>query len=139
MNKQGKTISVPVVGVTPLLVIFAVLCMTVFALLGLSTVQAGKGLSDVRAAAVLDYYAADCRAEEILARLRNGEVVPDVSFDKGIYAYACPISDTQAIQVEVRREGWKVLRWQVVSVVSWQAKDSVSVWDGSSGPEDLER
>ena len=139
MNKQKQTISIPVVGVSPLLVIFAVLCMTVFALLGLSTVQADKGLSDVRTAAVSDYYAADCRAEEILARLRSGETVPGVSFNEGIYVYACPISDTQTLQVEVQRKGWKVLRWQAVSAASWQAKDSVSVWDGDTGPEDLER
>lgn len=139
MNKHRQSISVPIVGASPLLVIFAVLCMTVFALLGLSTVQADKGLSDIRAAAVSDYFAADCRAEEILARLRSGETVPDVSYIDGIYAYACPISDTQTLQVEVLREGWKVLRWQAVSAASWQAKDSVSVWDGNTDPEDLER
>ena len=139
MNSEKQTLSVPLVGVSPLLVIFAVLCMTVFALLGLSTVQADKGLSDIRTAAVSNYFSADCQAEEILARLRTGETVPGVSFDGHIYTYTCPISDTQILQVEVQRKDWKVLRWQAVSTAFWQAKDSVSVWDGNTDTEDLER
>ena len=134
-----RKIRLPAVGASSLLVIFAVLCMTVFALLGLSTVQADKGLSDIRTAAVSNSFSADCQAEEILARLRTGETVPGVSFDGHIYTYTCPISDTQILQVEVQRKDWKVLRWQAVSTAFWQAKDSVSVWDGNTDPEDLER
>ena len=49
-NKRRFTI--PIVGGSSLLVIFAVLCLTVFALLGLSTVQAGERLSQKAARAV---------------------------------------------------------------------------------------
>ena len=58
-----KRFSAPAVGGSSLLVIFAVLCLTVFALLGLSTVQADGRLSGASAEAVSAYYAADCRAE----------------------------------------------------------------------------
>ena len=44
MNKERR-MRIPLVGGSSLLVIFAVLCLTVFALLGLSAVQAG-GRSD---------------------------------------------------------------------------------------------
>ena len=67
--------SPPAVGGNSLLVIFAVLCLTVFALLGLSSVQAGGRLSDASAQAVTAYYEADCRAEEILSSLRQGTVL----------------------------------------------------------------
>ena len=136
MNKQEQKMAVPVIGASSLLVIFAVLCMTVFALLGLSTARADQRLSDVRADAVADYYGADCRAEEILARLRSGESVPGAEYKDGVYAYACPISDTQTLCVQVRAEDWEVLRWQVVSTLSWQAQESVTVWNGSENPED---
>ena len=131
MNKQSQKISVPVVGASSLLVIFAVLCMTVFALLGLSTVRADSRLSDIRVQAVTDYYAADCRAEEILAQLRGGTIPGDVTLANGVYQYSCPISSTQELRVEVRGSDWKVLRWQAVSTVNWQGDDSISVWDGS--------
>ena len=72
-SKPRERFSPPAVGGISLLVVFAVLCLTVFALLALTTVQADNRLADASAKAVTDYYAADCRAQEILARLRNGE------------------------------------------------------------------
>ena len=62
----------PALGGSSLLVVFAVLALTVFALLSLSTVRADVRLGDAAAKAVTDYYAADTRAQEILAQLRNG-------------------------------------------------------------------
>ena len=137
MNKQEHKMAVPVIGASSLLVIFAVLCMTVFALLGLSTVRADQRLSDVRTEAVSAYYRANCLAEEILARLRSGEPYPEnVLTEDGICRYSCPISPTQELQVEVRRGDWKVLRWQAVSTVNWEADESIKVWDASGELED---
>ena len=125
--------SPPAVGGSSLLVIFAVLCLTVFALLGLSAVQANGRLSDASAQAVSDYYTADCQAETILARLRAGELPEGVTASDGLYTYQCPISETQTLMVEVRLEGtgWTVLRWQAVSIADWENVDTLSVWDGT--------
>ena len=124
----------PAVGGSSLLVIFAVLCLTVFALLGLATVQANSRLSDASAQAVSGYYEADCRAETILSQLRSGTVPENVHAEGDLYAYTCPISDTQTLQVEVRVEGteYTVLRWQAVSTADWQAEEDLEVWDGVS-------
>ena len=130
---EKERFSPPAVGGSSLLVIFAVLCLTVFALLGLSCVQAGGRLSDASAQAVSAYYDADCRAEEILAALRQGVVMEGVRREAdGIYAYTCPISDTQALEVRVRLDGedWSVLRWQAVSTAQWEADESLDLWDG---------
>lgn len=130
---EKERFSPPAVGGSSLLVIFAVLCLTVFALLGLSGVQAVGRLSDASAQAVSAYYDADCRAEEILAALRQGVVMEGVRRDAdGIYAYTCPISDTQALEVRVRLDGedWSVLRWQAVSTAQWEADESLDLWDG---------
>ncbi len=130
---EKERFSPPAVGGSSLLVIFAVLCLTVFALLGLSGVQAGGRLSDASAQAVSAYYDADCRAEEILAALRQGVVMEGVCREAdGIYAYTCPISDTQALEVRVRLDGedWSVLRWQAVSTAQWEADESLDLWDG---------
>lgn len=123
----------PVVGGSSLLVIFAVLCLTVFALLGLSAVQADLRLSDGAVRAVTDYYRADCEAEELFARLRGGELPPAVVRTGENYSYACPISETQELQVELSHEdgNWTVLRWQAVYTAEWEADQSLNVWDGS--------
>lgn len=130
MAEKGH-FSPPVVGASSLLVIFAVLCLTVFALLSISTVQADGRLSENAAAAVEGYYAADCAAEEILSRLRSGQIPAGVSEENGIYSYTCTISDTQALVVEVAVDGadYTILRWQAVSTAHWQADDSLPVWN----------
>lgn len=131
MDKR-QSFQAPVVGGSSLLVIFAVLCLTVFALLSLSTVQADSRLSDASAAAVSEYYAADCRAEEILAQLRTGQVPEGVRVKADTYSYTCPISETQELQVEVRirENGWEILRWQAVSTTQWNEDETLSLWDG---------
>ena len=139
MAKKERT-GVPAVGGSSLLVIFAVLCLTVFALLGLSTVQAGDRLSDASAEAVAAYYAADCQAEETLARLRAGELPAGVARDGDLFSYECPVSDTQALAVQVRLEdgNYTILRWQAVSTAAWEADESLEVWDGElDGEEEL--
>ncbi len=132
MNKRkGGAV---IVGGSSLLVIFAVLCLIVFALLSLSTARAGERLSRQSAASVEEYYEADRDAEAILARLRAGELPEGVAEADGVYSYTCPISDTRALEVSVRLEGgeYTVLRWQSVSTVEWEPDDSLDLWDGET-------
>ena len=131
MDKEHRG-RIPVVGGSSLLVIFAVLCLTVFALLSLSTVQAGGRLSEASAQAVADYYEADRAAEEIFARLRSGERPEGVTETDGVYAYTCPVSQTRQLRVELLQDGenWTVLRWQTESVADWEADEFLDVWDG---------
>ena len=55
MNREKERFSTPAAGGTSLLVVFAVLCLTVFALLSLATVQADERLAMASAQAVKDY------------------------------------------------------------------------------------
>ena len=59
---KGKGFSPPAIGGASLLAVFAVLCLTVFVLLSLTTVEADRRLAEAAAQAVTDYYAADCQA-----------------------------------------------------------------------------
>lgn len=120
------------VGISSLLVIFAVLCLTVFAILAVSTVQAQLRLAESTHRAVTGYYSADCRAESILAQLRAGEHPENVEKNGDIYTYACKISETQVLAVCVKVSGmeYSVLQWQAISVADWNADDNLPVWDG---------
>lgn len=133
MDSKQQKFQAPMVGGSSLLVIFAVLCLTVFALLGFGTVQADRRLADASIAAVSGYYAADCEAERILAQLRAGSVPEGVAQENGVYRYACRISETQALFVEVRvqaENSWEILRWQSAPTVRRDGDESISVWDG---------
>lgn len=121
------------VGGSSLLVIFAVLCLTVFAVLSLSSVRADGRLSEASAEAVRVYYGADCEAEEILAQLRAGIVPEGVTAEGNRYRYECAISDTQklVVEAEVTGETYRILRWQTEADGQWQAEDKLQVWDGN--------
>ena len=83
--KQKNGISIPAVGAGSLLTTFAVLCMTVFALLCIATVQEEERQEKATDEAVAAYYAADFQAEQIFARLRRGEQVEDVVQQDNIF------------------------------------------------------
>ena len=132
MNGKQKTLTPPAVGAATLLAVFAVLCLTVFAVLCLSTVQADDRLSRKSAQAVEEWYRADARAEEILARLRAGETVDGVELTDGTACYQVPISDSRSLWVEVSLSGtdYQVRRWQSAANEAWAADDTLNVWLG---------
>lgn len=133
MNKDRK-FSPPAVGGISLLVVFAVLCLTVFALLSLTTVRADQRLADAAVQNVAEYYAADYEAQAVLAQLRAGEMPEGVSRTGDIYRYTCPVSSTQALEVEVQIQGkeYTVLRWQMTFTGEWAPDDSLDLWDGET-------
>lgn len=133
--KRNTDLSVPAVGASSLLVIFAVLCIVIFAALCLATAQTGKQLSEKGALAAEEFYAADCRGEEILARLRMGEMPQGVSVQGDIYRYECEIDEESKLCVVLRRSGedFSVLSWQCVSTAQWEREDSLPVWTGREG------
>lgn len=119
-------------GLSSLLVIFGVLCLCVFVMLSASTVKNQQTLTRKAQESVTDYYAADSRAQEILARLRGGERPEGVTEENGIYSYSCPISEDRVLAVSVRVWGteYEILRWQSVSTADWQPEDTLPVWQG---------
>lgn len=132
MAKERKG-GLPPVGGSSLLVIFAVLCLTVFALLALSTVEAGGRLSEKAISSVEEYYAADTRAEEIVAELRSGKSVDGVTVQDGVYSYTVPIREGQSLTVRLRLAGNQetILQWKTVSESDWTPNEDLPVWDGS--------
>lgn len=137
-NSVESKKTMPMTGISALLVIFAVLCLTVFAILAISTVEADRKLADKSLKQVQNYYAADAMAEEVLSSLRQGEIPEGVSriglTEEGwtTYEYKCPISETQHIAVKVAINGrqYQVIRWQVVSSFQWESDENLNVWDG---------
>lgn len=130
MKKREQT-SFPATGGSSLLVIFAVLCLVVFALLSLSTVLAQKRLSEATARATAEWYAADLQAQEIFAKLRTGEQVPGVERTEEGYTYSVPVSQHQTLQVQLVKtdEGWDILTWQTVSHPEY-GNETLPVWQG---------
>ena len=130
--KKQEAFSPAAVGGSSLLVIFAVLCLTVFALLSLSSVQAERRLADAATQSVVDYYEADLQAQQIFAWLRAGEQIPGLDGKDGTYEFEIPISGQQVLSVALayQEENWVILRWQAVTGET-EADNTLDVWKGS--------
>jgi len=131
MRKQDR-FSAPAVGGASLLVIFGVLCLCMLSMLSVSTVLVQKRMAQASAEAAVSYYQADLEAQKIFARLRNGEQIPGVQENDGLFFFACEASENQRLEVQLKRnEGiWQVLRWQMVAEAE-EAADTLPVWDGT--------
>ena len=130
--KRTTSKTIPVVGAGSLLAAFAVLCLTVFAMLSISTVQAEQRRADAAVQIVEKYYAADREAEELFARLRNGEMADSISCKDGLYTYECVITENQSLHVELTHTsaGWQVLRWQTISGEPEADSENLPLWQG---------
>lgn len=118
--KSKNKLCPPTIGGSSLLVTFAVLCLTTFTLLALSTAKADSRLSNTSIQAVINYYNADFQAETIFAQLRQEKLPEQVSVQGNLYTFTCSISDTQNLLVELRKEkeSWSIVRWQAVSTTA---------------------
>ncbi len=135
MNKR-KEMGRPALGGSMLLVIFGVLCLTVFSLLSLHTVLAERRLSQAAARSVQDWYEADLRAQEIFSRLRRGEIPEDVEHAGGEYRYTVAISHHQTLEVTLKENDgcWEILSWQTVAHPE-DGNTLLPVWQEGTQPE----
>jgi len=144
---RGEETSNPpvIIGVSSLLVVFSVLCLTVFAMLSLMTVQADKRLLQTSVSTIEARAEADAKAQEILSKLRAGKIPAGVKsalgeglFGSGaeipegmpVYTYSCPVTENAHLEVAVAVNGsdYRILRWQEVSDIEWESDDSIDVW-----------
>lgn len=127
-----KKFNLTSVGGSSILTIFGVLMLIVFALLSLSTAKADRNLADRTWQAKEAYYKADREAEEILGRLRAGEVLEGVTKNGKQYSYKCLIDDNQQLQVVVEISGkdYRIKQWKKVYTGDWQGDNSIEVFGG---------
>ena len=119
-----KKFNLTSVGGSSILTIFGVLMLIVFALLSLSTAKADRNLADRTWQAK--------EAEEILGRLRAGEVPEGVTKNGKQYSYKCSIDDNQQLQVVVEISGkdYRIKQWKKVYTGDWQGDNSIEVFGG---------
>ena len=116
-----------IIGASSLLVIFSVLCLTVFAMLSMSTVQMDKRLLGRTVETVKARAEADAAAQKKLAELRSAS-----SAAGEVQSFTCPISDHAVLYVEVIINGtdYEIIRWQEETVNDWSPDDTLNLWNG---------
>lgn len=122
------------VGSATLVMIFCVMCLTVFAVLSLVTARNDLVNAEKSAKATEAYYAADTKAEEIRTSVEKGEKPGSVTFkDDGSALYTVSIDNDQVIDVALKKTaaGYVTERWKVVYTGEWKADDTLNLWDGN--------
>ena len=125
------------VGTSSIMMLFAVLCLTVFSVLSLVSARSQASLARKSADAVSAYYAADTRAAGIYEELRAGGLPETVTVseypDGTYYAYEVPVDENQVLSVLVCQAGeeFEILSWKVTSTADWSADGQINVWGGN--------
>ena len=134
------------VGSASVILVFAVLCLTIFALISYTAANADKDMLDISMKSVHDYYKTDTFAESILAVILDTRNIgmPDTVEGINIYyenygnldfmiRYSCPVSETKNLYVEVlldASEGgeYEILAWQLQEIGDWEADTGINLW-----------
>lgn len=132
------------IGSASIIMVFAVLCLTVFAVLTFITANNEYKLADKSATAIKTYYEADTRAvitegkiRESIAKGNNAEiegVTVKTEADGRHYTYAQTMDENQEIQVELLYTDGelKTLKWELVNVAEWSPDAGIKLWDGEN-------
>ncbi len=136
------------VGLLTIVVLFTVLCLTIFAVLCLSTALSEEKLAAAYARSVEDYYAADLRAQELAAQfvgLEEDEApalaetleVECARTDAGTeIRYSVPVDSAQELYVVLLLNDGGLQRscWQLREVGEWEPELGQNIWDGTELP-----
>ena len=137
MNKSGMG-----TGSASIILVFAVLCLTIFSLISLTTANANQALTERQVQTVTGYYQADTLAERVLSQLLALDEIPasilgvDITVDgdgqTDYVAYTCPASDGKAlfVQVALYQNRYDIVYWQLFDTEEWTPDESLKVWDG---------
>ncbi len=131
------------IGSASLVMVFSVLCLTIFAVLSVVTARNEWRLAEKSAQAVTDYYTADSLAAEILdeiSRDENGQLSLPSSREGTLESvngtdylnYFVSIDEYQRLWVQVYDDQGviKIARWEVEEQGLWNADQSINVWGG---------
>ena len=145
MKAERRSVGIHV-GSASIVMIFAVLCLTVFSTLSFVTANHERKLAEKSALAVQQYYAADWQCEEIYQQivqcLQTGGGIEQleplgvqIEQADGVQylTYAADIDAEQ--QLQVRLAVWpdgcvQTKQWKVVAAREWEYKDEIAVRDG---------
>jgi len=137
------------VGSASIVLVFAVLCLTIFSLITFVVAGNEKRLVDAKVELVTGYYDADSLAEHIImdilalddatienipGTIRGVEINTRMDEELGtdtIY-FLCQISDIKALYVNlILHDGsYTILSWRMYDTDEWIFDDSINVWTG---------
>ena len=153
-NNKGRRVSAGI-GISSLILIFVVLAVAVFSVLTLLTVRQDLNSARLSCTAQEQYYAADTKATELLAKLRElcgDESVTDITAAAGelgidakqrgrdgtvAFSWSVSINEDSLLSCAADYSGGKlnITEWRTVNNMSYINENSLPVWNGETLPE----
>ncbi len=155
MNKQNKSLKIANLGIgyTSIMIIFALVCLVIFAVLSLKAAASDESLNKRSGEYLKEYYAADnsakqklCELDELAFKAESSEFFSEsfqeLAEEKGYSVrmaregcsvdYSVPINERQEIAVSVifKATGeYEITLWKS-RTISLENDDHLNVWDG---------
>ena len=135
------------VGSASIVLVFAVLCLTVFSLITYVVASNDKALVTAEVQLVTGFYEADALSERITAEILEADYIPasvqgidiehywDMYMDAEVVEFTTPVSDKKALYVRlaVRGDSHDVLNWRMYDTDEWDFNDRLNVWHPGVG------
>ena len=132
------------VGSASIVLVFAVLCLTVFSLITYVVAGNDRSLVEAKIGLVSGYYEADALAEQILLELLAADETPQNIQGVNIYTrwddergvettyFFCKISEIKSLYVHLilRDDSFDILTWRMYDTDEWEFDNSINVWPG---------
>jgi len=138
MNKGG-------IGSASIMLVFVVLCLTIFAIISLSPALTDRTLANAEVQLVQDFFAADTLAEQVLAEILASYEVPETIMGIEVQShwsmelfllmtsFIVPINETKILHVEVGLDfdSYQIFSWRMYNLHDWVAYEYLNLFDGS--------
>ena len=117
------------IGITSLILIFIVLCLSTFALLSLSSAKGDLNLAERNARAVTGYYEADTKGQQWVAEQnRKFQAGKPVSTD-------IPVGQGQSLHIDLvegeSHDRYEIGAWYIYDSGEFEIDSRLQVWTGS--------
>jgi len=140
------------VGSASIVLVFSVLCLSIFSLITFVVSINSKALADIEARLVEGYYEADLLAERILAEIIDAEYIPENIFgveinyywdwerDADIVQYVCPLTGSEKwlyVKLAFYIDSYEILSWRMWDTGDWVIDEGLNVWLGPDDETDV--
>lgn len=149
MNESSPPVRI---GPISLFALIAVLCLATLAVLSISTARASMTLAEMQADSVIQQYAAESAAQDLVAQvdaiggspsgdaLASAAAKAQASAQEGITvsaaldganvtaSFACPNGRLLDIELAPQDGGWRIVKWNLVAKVN--SAETETLWSG---------
>jgi hypothetical protein len=130
------------IGSASIILIFAVLCLTVFSLITFAVAENERIVVEKEAMLVVGFYEADALSERVLANLLGAECTTDevqnvaietlwdYELNAQLSYFTIPVTENIELYVmfAIYEESFDILRWRMRNRADWVADDGLNVW-----------